>query len=293
MKLTTKKVLLSILLLAIVSSLYADYYEYSSEYGFYMHCNQGDAVRLPLIYPYDIWHSHRDFIEWGGNSEIKLFYSLQAPFMSISIKSHYIMFYNKEYIDIFHETINDGYQILDTEEKTTYRYLTKEDFEKALNEIGLTEYKFEPIKDIYLSYVKTGICYWFPDDVKKAITDIRQIIDAKDNNAEQLRTSLFNYKIKKELSRNERKDLFSISEKENPISNEIIIFLSNTLQEEEKSYYLNKAFSFLNKTKNEEIALSLLVLINNCDKGKLDKAKTIIFKKFKSDEIKKKIEDLK
>jgi hypothetical protein len=154
------------------------YFIYSQDLNFFTKNDEYDAWRIPLIYPYELWCTNDKYlINWTYNGEIG--FGVSGYTQKICIKNQYIILFVDQHEDPFDEniTIPQKYYIIDTnkEGKRSKRVFDKiENLNTALKQIGIDDCKLESIKDIFEEYMKTGICYWFPDDIKKKILEERK-----------------------------------------------------------------------------------------------------------------------
>jgi hypothetical protein len=144
----------------------------AQDLSFYTKNDEYDAVRLPLIYPYELWCTNdKNLVNWTFNSEIKL--GIYGNTQKIFIKDHFIILFVDKFIDCFDnkKIIPSSYYIIDTEKKKKKKIDSIQNLNIYLKELGITEYKLESIKDLLVEYMKTGICYWFPEDIKEQIVE--------------------------------------------------------------------------------------------------------------------------
>lgn len=158
----------------VVTTIYCE-----DEMSFYTNTGDYDAWRIPLFYPdYELWETYykpgRKFKDWTFNpKDISL--CLSGDVQKIFVIDNIIVMFAEEHSSIFYKDkiYSASYILINIESKLLLEYSTKEELDKALEERGITEYTLEPIEKIFVEYRKTGICYWFPEDIKKKIIEDR------------------------------------------------------------------------------------------------------------------------
>ena len=228
-------------------------------------------------------------INWVFDGKIN-FLGLPGSAQKIFVKDPYIIFFIDEW-KVDNDIMKAKYLIYNNKTHKDNEFNTIDELNTELVKLNINDCRLESINKIFKEFMNTGLCYWFPDNVKKALVETKRKITDDATDAEKYRNALFNFRVNNPLSKEDKKFLFLFGEKDITLTRAINLHLAQVIEEKEKSYFIGKALSDLNNTADESISLSLLTLIKKCDEKKVEKAKSIFLKKFKTDGIEKRIED--